>query len=136
MKNKVNIPVSIGELIDKITILEIKSIKISNKTKIKYINEELSYLKKILDISNVNVPQDLYNDLKEINLKLWDAEDIIRECEQNQDFSKDFIKCARLDAHLNDQRFLIKDKINKACNSLVREQKSYSDKVFNVKVED
>ena len=136
MKNKVNIPVSIGELIDKITILEIKSIKISNEKKIKYINEELSYLKKILDLSNVNVPQDLYNNLKEINLKLWDAEDVIRECEQNQDFSKDFIKCARLDACLNDQRFLIKDKINKACNSLVREQKSYSAKVFDVKIED
>lgn len=136
MTNKVNIPVSIGELVDKITILEIKSLKINDRLKIEYINEELSYLKKILSLSNVNVPQDLYNNLKEINLKLWDAEDIIRECEQKQDFNKDFIKCARLDAHLNDQRFLVKDKINKACNSLVREQKSYSKKVFDVKVED
>tara|TARA_Y100000816_G_C26098298_1_gene581592 strand:- start:541 stop:951 length:411 start_codon:yes stop_codon:yes gene_type:complete len=136
MSSKINISVSVGELVDKITILEIKSIKITDNKKLKYINEELRILQQILESSNVKVPDKLYNDLRKINLKLWDAEDIIRECEQKQDFSTDFIKCARLDAHLNDQRFLVKDKINEACNSLVREQKSYSDEVFKVKVKD
>jgi len=136
MSDFINIPVSVGELVDKITILEIKNEKIDNPEKLKYIRQELVLLQEVLGNSGNNVPENLYKELKTINEKLWDAEDIIRDCEQRQDFSESFVKCARLDAILNDKRFLAKDKINKFCNSNVREQKSYNEKILNTVLEE
>ena len=120
------IEVSIGEVVDKITILQIKVIKISDKSKLVHIVKELNILTETLKLSNIPVPQELIEELKDINLQLWDAEDIIRACEINNDFNADFIKCARLDAELNDKRFLVKNKINNVCESTIKEQKSYA----------
>ena len=119
------IEVSIGEVVDKITILEIKKENIDNKTKLVYINEELAILKSSLKKENIEVPSELVENLKNINKQLWDAEDIIRECEKNENYGDDFVKCARLDAILNDKRFLAKNEINNYCNSDIKEQKSY-----------
>lgn len=119
------IEVSIGEVVDKITILEIKKENIDNETKLVYINEELATLKSSLKKENIQVPNELVENLKNINQQLWDAEDIIRECEKKENFGDDFVKCARLDAILNDKRFLAKNEINNYCNSDIKEQKSY-----------
>ena len=119
------IEVSIGEVIDKITILQIKQEKIKDKNKLKYISEELETLSNSLKSENVSVPSEMVSELKRINLELWEAEDIIRDCENRQDFGDDFVMCARLDAILNDKRFLAKNKINNYSNSVIKEQKSY-----------
>lgn len=119
------IEVSIGEVIDKITILQIKQEKIKDKNKLKYISEELETLSSSLKLENISVPSEMVDELKRINLELWEAEDIIRDCENRQDFGDDFVKCARLDAILNDKRFLAKNKINNYSNSVIKEQKSY-----------
>ncbi|HAI37786.1 MAG TPA: hypothetical protein DCM40_06515 [Maribacter sp.] len=119
------IEVSIGEVVDKITILQIKKEKIKDKTKLKYIKEELNILQNTLKTENILVPENLIDELRDINQQLWDAEDVIRECEKNDNFGDSFVKCARLDAILNDERFLVKNKINNHFDSLVKEQKSY-----------
>jgi hypothetical protein len=119
------IEVSIGEVIDKITILQIKKKNIDNKTKLCYINEELNVLQGTLQSEGINVPKDLIESLRNVNQKLWDTEDIIRLKEKNGKFDEEFIKHARQDAILNDQRFLIKNKINNHCESSIKEQKSY-----------
>ena len=119
------IEVSIGEVVDKITILEIKKKKITNETKLKFINQELETLNRSLDAEGVIVSTKLVDELRQINLKLWEAEDIIRDCETNKDFGENFIECARNDAILNDKRFLVKNKINSSCQSKIKEQKSY-----------
>jgi len=119
------IEVSIGEVIDKITILQIKQEKIKDKNKLKYISEELETLSSSLKLENISVPSEMVDELKRINLELWEAEDIIRDCENRQDFGDDFVMCARLDAILNDKRFLAKNKINNYSNSVIKEQKSY-----------
>tara|TARA_R100001129_G_C5111040_1_gene187150 strand:+ start:30 stop:416 length:387 start_codon:yes stop_codon:yes gene_type:complete len=121
----VKIEVSIGEVVDKITILQIKKEKIKDKTKLKYIKEELNILQNTLKTENILVPENLIDELRDINQQLWDAEDVIRECEKNDNFGDSFVKCARLDAILNDERFLVKNKINNHFDSLVKEQKSY-----------
>jgi hypothetical protein len=119
------IDVSIGEVVDKITILEIKEQKIKEQKKLSYVKKELNLLKDLLLSEGVTVPEDLADELRSINKKLWDTEDIIRELEIKGDFGKQFVEHARLDAKLNDKRFLIKNKINNFCNSQVKEQKSY-----------
>ena len=119
------IDVSIGEVVDKITILEIKEQKIKEQKKLSYVKKELNLLKDLLLNEGVTVPEDLADELRSINKKLWDTEDIIRELEIKGDFGKQFVEHARLDAKLNDKRFLIKNKINNFCNSQVKEQKSY-----------
>ena len=119
------IEVSIGEVIDKITILQIKQQKIKDEKKLRYISEELEVLSKSLEIERIKVPHHMVEELKQINLELWVAEDIIRDCENRKDFGEDFVKCARLDAILNDKRFLAKNKINNHSNSILKEQKSY-----------
>lgn len=121
------INVSVGEVADKITILIIKKKMIKDSKKLNYIEKELSFLLGALNEFNITVPNYLFEVLEDINMKLWITEDIIRECEKNGDFGEEFIKHARLDAKLNDKRFLIKNEINKICNSLVKEQKSYED---------
>jgi len=119
------IEVSVGEIIDKITILQIKQNHIKDQIKLKYINKELYILLEVLDIENVYVPAELVDELRSVNQELWDTEDVIRELEIKQTFNEEFIKHARLDAKLNDQRFLVKNKINEYAKSLVKEQKSY-----------
>ena len=106
------IEVSIGEVVDKITILQIKEEKIIDLLKLEHIKHELLVLENTLTESKIVVPINLIEKLKEVNLKLWDADD-------------EFVKCARLDAKLNDERFLIKNEINNACESNIKEQKSY-----------
>jgi len=119
------IDVSVGEVVDKITILKIKQEKIKNKAKLQHIETELLLLSDALKEGAVEVPKEYIEQLKEVNEKLWDTEDVIRLKEKNKDFDETFVQHARLDAKLNDQRFLIKNKINNHCDSLVKEQKSY-----------
>ena len=127
------IEVSIGEVFDKITILEIKEQKIFQKSKLQHIKKELFTLKEAVQKEAIPNIDELVAELKNINLRLWEAEDIIRECEQKKEFKEEFIQCARLDAYLNDQRFLIKKKINEACKSNIQEQKSYKEEVLKTK---
>jgi len=119
------IEVSIGEVVDKVTILQIKKEKILDKIKLEHIEKELSVLENTLSNSTITVPTTLVQKLKEVNLKLWDAEDIIRDRENRNLFDEEFVKCARLDAKLNDERFLVKNEINNICESNIKEQKSY-----------
>jgi hypothetical protein len=119
------IEVSIGEVVDKVTILQIKKEKILDKIKLEHIEKELSVLENTLSNSTIAVPTTLVQKLKEVNLKLWDAEDIIRDRENRNLFDEEFVKCARLDAKLNDERFLVKNEINNICESNIKEQKSY-----------
>lgn len=119
------IEVSVGEVIDKITILQIKEEKIQDEVKLKHIRKELSILQETLNESGVNVPEDLIFELKKINTELWDAEDTLREKEAIELYDDDFVKCAVLDSVLNDKRFLIKNEINNYCDSNIKEQKSY-----------
>jgi len=124
---KVNTPVSCGELIDKLSILKIKKVKIVDEQKLIQINKEYQYLNKTyLEILD-KFPDldDMFNSLYEINLKLWEIEDNIRICEKNKKFDKDFIDFARNVYICNDSRFEIKNKINEYLNSDVKEQKSY-----------
>ena len=126
---EVNIPVSLGELLDKISILEIKSIKISNESKLTNIKKELSGLKKVLKNLNINFSEikKLYEELYKINLGLWEIEDSIRILEKNKNFEKDFIDLARSVYITNDKRFQVKNEINKLFNSNYVEEKSYED---------
>tara|TARA_R100000664_G_C2672804_1_gene84109 strand:+ start:265 stop:642 length:378 start_codon:yes stop_codon:yes gene_type:complete len=119
------IEVSLGEVLDKVSILQIKMEKISDKNRLKHVRHELNILEHLMNEHEVVIPRDLFDELKSINLKLWETEDIIRECEKNNDFGSEFVQHARLDAKLNDKRFLIKNQINTRMNSNIKEQKSY-----------
>ena len=126
--NKILVEVSVGELLDKISILEIKQGKIKDSEKLKFINEEHSILK---DQLNNNVKSDqklneLFESLKQINAKLWVIEDDKRQCEKEKDFTEDFIKLSR-DVHfLNDDRAKIKLEINNYTGSKIKEIKEYT----------
>ena len=126
---EVNIPVSLGELLDKISILEIKNKKILDDTKLVNIKKELSGLREVLESSNINLSEinDLYEELYKINLTLWDIEDSIRILEKNESFDQEFIDFARKVYITNDKRFEVKNKINKTFNSKYVEEKSYED---------
>lgn len=115
------IEVSNGEIVDKLTILEIKHEKCYDNSKLLNIEKELNYLKTI--ISFLNIPEDLINSLREINKKLWDIEDDIRLCEKRFIFDENFISFARLVYYTNDKRFEIKSKINQNSNSNFKEEK-------------
>ena len=117
-------PISIGELIDKITILEIKQIYM-NGIKLKNINKELKLLKNILQDKNLEINIDLIKNLKKTNKKLWEIEDNIRIKESKQEFDKEFIKLARSVYIENDKRAFIKKEINQKYNSELVEEKSY-----------
>ena len=117
-------PVSLGELIDKITILEIKQIHMTG-IKLKNVNKELKLLKKILQDKNLEIDIDLINSLKEVNNNLWKIEDSIRIKERNQKFNKEFIQLARSVYKENDKRASIKKKINQQYNSELVEEKLY-----------
>ena len=126
--SKILVEVSVGELLDKISILEIKKEKIKDPEKIKFINNEYDILKVKFD---QNVKSDdklsaLFKSLKEINSKLWVIEDDKRLCEKNSDFSEKFIKLSR-DVHfLNDDRAKIKLEMNEYTGSVIREIKEYT----------
>ena len=126
--NKILVEVSVGELLDKISILEIKQEKIKDSGKLKFINEEHSILKGQLN-SNVKSDQkltELFDSLKQINAKLWVIEDDKRQCEKDKDFTDAFIKLSR-DVHfLNDNRAKIKLEINIHTGSKIKEIKEYT----------
>jgi len=117
-------PVSLGELIDKITILEIKQIHMTG-IKLKNVDKELKKLRKILQDKNLEIDIDLINNLKEVNNNLWEIEDNIRIKESNQEFDKEFIKLARSVYKENDKRAFIKKEINQKYYSELIEEKSY-----------
>ena len=118
-------PVSLGELIDKITILEIKQIHMTG-IKLKNVDKELKLLKNTLQDTNLEIDIDLINNLKEVNKKLWEIEDNIRIKESNQKFDKEFIQLARSVYKENDKRASIKKEINHKYNSELVEEKSYN----------
>jgi hypothetical protein len=126
--NKILVEVSVGELLDKISILEIKQEKIKDPEKLKFINDEHGILKDQLD-NNVKSDEKLntlFQSLKDINAKLWVIEDDKRLCEKNSDFTKNFIKLSR-DVHfLNDDRAKIKLEINIHTGSKIKEIKEYT----------
>ena len=126
--NKIIVEVSIGELLDKISILEIKQGKIKDPEKLKFINNEYFILKNQLDknVKSDDKLNDLYQSLKEINSKLWVIEDDKRQCEKEKDFGEKFIKLSR-DVHfLNDDRAKIKLEINNHTGSVIKEIKEYT----------
>jgi hypothetical protein len=115
------IEVSTGEIVDKLTILEIKKEKCQDISKLENIESELNYLNSI--VSSLDVPEELIDSLRGINKKLWNIEDDIRICEKNFVFDDEFISLARLVYHTNDERFNIKTKINQITNSNFKEEK-------------
>ena len=126
--NKILVEVSVGELLDKISILEIKKDKIKNPEKLEYILDELSILKDELknNIQSDAKLDELYQSLKIINARLWVIEDDKRKCEKEKDFTENFIKLSR-DVHiLNDDRAKIKLKINEHTGSKIKEIKEYT----------
>ena len=125
--DKILAEISAGELIDKITILEIKKEKINNKEKLVEVNKELISLNETLkkSIKNESTISSFKNDLKNINLKLWDIEDGKRSAEKNNKFDEKFIELARSVYKFNDERAKIKLAINNALGSNIKEVKSY-----------
>ena len=126
--NKIIVEVSVGELLDKISILEIKKEKIKDAEKLKFINNEHSILKNQLDenIKSDEKLNNLYQSLKVINSKLWVIEDDKRQCEKDKNFGEKFIKLSR-DVHfLNDDRAKIKLEINNLTGSAIKEIKEYT----------
>ena len=126
--NKILVEASVGELLDKVSILEIKQDKIKDPEKLKFIKNEHSILKSQLDLNvkKDKVLEKLFNALKEINSKLWVIEDDKRLCEKEQNFGDKFIKLSR-DVHfLNDDRAKIKLEINNHTGSKIKEVKEYT----------
>ena len=104
----------------KITLANLK-----DEEKLSHVRHELNTLEYSLSQKNIEIPKELFDKLKDINQTLWDTEDIIREREKSNNFDDEFVKHARLDAKLNDQRFLVKNEINNFYDSNIKEQKSY-----------
>ena len=125
----VKVPTSIGDLIDRLSILEIKKERITDLDKVKYINIELDALKLIIKEENIDIKRikNLYEEISNINLKLWKIEDNIRECERNKDFGNKFIQLARSIYKNNDLRANVKKQINKEFGSKIMEVKSYKE---------
>ena len=126
--SKILVEVSVGELLDKISILEIKKEKISNQESLKFIEKEYLILKEQLDknIKQNDKLDELFQSLKKINMTLWGIEDEKRSYEKNSDFGDKFIKVARDIHFLNDDRSKVKLEINKITGSLIREIKQYT----------
>ena len=126
--NKILVEVSVGELLDKLTILEIKKDKIKDAEKLKFINLEYDSLKEQYD-KNVKVDEkikSLFSELKEINAKLWDIEDNKSQCEKDSKFDDHFILLSREIHFLNDKRASIKLEINNHTGSKIKEIKEYT----------
>ena len=123
-KKNINVPISVGELIDKMSILEIKKDKLKN-LKLKNILKELSFLRAVLEKNSIFIPDAIYFQLKSTNLKLWDIEDKIRIKEKNKEFDNEFIELARSVYLNNDRRSETKKELNIMFNSEIIEEKSY-----------
>jgi len=126
--NKILVEVSVGELLDKLSILEIKKIRIKDPSKLNFINKEYDILKNQFE-KNVKIDDklnDLFKELKDINNKLWDIENEKRLCEKNSDFGDVFIKTSRDIHFLNDKRGNIKLEINNHTGSKIKEIKEYT----------
>ena len=126
----IKIEVSFGEVFDKLSILGIKKEKIKDPEKLKQIQFEVDAISSSLQELVINKDQTtimvaLIAKLKEINNKLWDAEDVLRECDKNKDYGDKFVEAAKKDINLNDDRFVVKRKINEALTSAIKETKSY-----------
>ena len=126
--NKILVEVSVGELLDKISILEIKKEKIKDSEKLKFINDEYEVLKDQLDknVKSDKKLEEFFNNLKKTNLKLWSIENDKRMCEKNSDFGEKFIDLSREIHFLNDNRSKVKLEINKYTGSQIREIKQYT----------
>ncbi len=124
---KIQVSVSLGELVDKITILKIKSKKINDSTKLSYVHDELKELEATLNELHLDASKmdEFLCDLERINLELWEIEDQIREKEREKLFDAEFIELARKVYLTNDQRFLIKNNCNQTFGSRFKEVKSY-----------
>ena len=122
----ITIPVSVGELIDKLSILHVKQLKISNEEKLEYVNKEFELLYNLSSyyLNNEEV-ENLYHQLVEINKKLWDIEDKLRVIESEHNFHLEFIDLARKVYFTNDERFRLKNEINLTTLSEIREIKDY-----------
>ena len=122
----VTIPVSVGELIDKLSILHVKKTRVFNEQKLAFINDEFQLLYNISSfyLENDKISE-LYDKLIKVNSKLWDIEDELRIIESTKEFDLTFIDLARKVYYTNDERFLIKNKIDELTNSNIREQKDY-----------
>jgi hypothetical protein len=121
------IEVSTGEIVDKLTILQIKKTNIEDQNKLSNIEKELNYLSDVIDETGFDINTDLYRELLSVNRELWDIEDALREKERLSSFDEEFISLARKVYITNDKRAAIKKKINKILNSLFTEEKSYSE---------
>ncbi len=123
-----SVPVSIGELIDKLSILQVKKIKVTNSDKLLFINKEYDLLYEMSSefLQRKDILQ-IYDDLINTNLKLWEVEDELRVIESTKNFDVTFTELARLVYYTNDERFRLKDKINSLTNSEIKEQKDYKE---------
>ncbi|BBH54211.1 DUF6165 family protein [Fluviispira sanaruensis] len=124
--NEIFTPISIGELLDKITILQIKSAQIKDSEKLVNINKELQLLIDVCQKNKINIQDDLVHTLKKHNEELWDIEDQIRDKERAKEFDEEFIRLARAVYFTNDKRADIKKKINLQSGSSLVEEKSYN----------
>ena len=126
--NKILVEVSVGELLDKISVLEIKKEKIKDPEKLKFINDEYNILNEQLknNVKSDDKLNNLFKSLKEINAKLWVIEDDKRLCEKNSDYGEKFIKLSRNVHFLNDDRAKIKLNINNHTGSKIKEIKEYT----------
>lgn len=123
----IDCPISLGELVDKITILRIKLVNITDETKLSNIKKEEGLLTEKLNELNLADLEKYLDELQAVNQKLWKIEDDIRDKERSREFDQDFIKLARSVYVVNDQRFQIKNQINKKYNSNLVEEKSYKE---------
>ena len=121
------VPVSVGELLDKITILRIKQRRLSDTSKLKNIAKELDALVQICQSAHLNLDSPLLTELEATNERLWDIEDDIRDLERKKSFGEPFIALARSVYFTNDRRFALKSALNDAFGSSLREEKSYQD---------
>ena len=122
----VTIPVSVGELIDKLSILQVKKLKITNPERLKYVSEEFELLYSQSEVCfQVNEIKSLYESLTEVNSALWDVEDKLRVFESEKKFDEEFIDLARKVYYTNDERFRLKNEINSITSSKIREVKDY-----------
>jgi hypothetical protein len=121
-------PISVGELLDKLSILSIKKNRLTNPDKLFQVEKEFSFLYALsTQFLTVKDYFNLYDDLVLINSKLWEIEDKLRVCEKHKNFDEEFIELARSVYYTNDERFELKNKINLLSNSEIQEQKSYED---------
>jgi hypothetical protein len=122
----VTVPVSIGEMIDKLSILQVKKTKISDEVKLEFVNKEFQILYDLSSVYLKNIEiESLYNQLIEINSSLWDVEDRLRIIETEKKFEGEFISLARKVYFTNDERFRLKNEINLITSSEIREVKDY-----------